>query len=326
MRSVPGSSRRHRDGAAVLLMAGAHLLRAGVQRYLIDLMERGRSRTSAERRRTDPRLRAGPHRRDVRSVARYIRDRRVRPVARNGRDERHRPPAPPRAGPGEASAGIGKGDYPHKTSASWPPACRWRAGDRTHRHRLRHPARASEFRRRRVRAASYADFLPSPPGRSARRRRPVHWAAPSWGRRSISRRSRWPATSPARENRTYRPVHVARHRSARSTGQHRHRAPENTTPEYYYRPLKTMLVRAVGDGGEGYYVKGHHRGNVPGVVDGDHRGSAEGLSSSAVLARRPSYLARRACPRSGPGRTCCPPCLIASSIVRSLSASLMPGL
>jgi hypothetical protein len=39
--------------------------------------------------------------------------------------------------------------------------------------------------------------------------------------------------------------------------------PENTTPEYYYRPLKTMLVRAVGDGGESYYVKGHHRETFP---------------------------------------------------------------
>ena len=38
---------------------------------------------------------------------------------------------------------------------------------------------------------------------------------------------------------------------------------ENTTPEYYFRPLKTMLVRAVSGGGESYYLKGHHRETFP---------------------------------------------------------------
>ena len=38
---------------------------------------------------------------------------------------------------------------------------------------------------------------------------------------------------------------------------------EHKTPDYYYRPLKTMLVRAVGGGGESYYVKGHHAETFP---------------------------------------------------------------
>ena len=32
---------------------------------------------------------------------------------------------------------------------------------------------------------------------------------------------------------------------------------------YYFRPWKTMLVRTVADGGEGYYVRGDHRKIIP---------------------------------------------------------------
>ncbi len=34
-------------------------------------------------------------------------------------------------------------------------------------------------------------------------------------------------------------------------------------PDYYFRPWKTMLVRTVADGGESYYVQGHHSETVP---------------------------------------------------------------
>lgn len=34
---------------------------------------------------------------------------------------------------------------------------------------------------------------------------------------------------------------------------------------YYFRPWKTMLVRTVADGGESFYVKGHHRETIPGL-------------------------------------------------------------
>ncbi len=35
--------------------------------------------------------------------------------------------------------------------------------------------------------------------------------------------------------------------------------PPRDDPRYYYRPWKTVLVRTVADGGEGYYVRGDHR-------------------------------------------------------------------
>jgi hypothetical protein len=36
-------------------------------------------------------------------------------------------------------------------------------------------------------------------------------------------------------------------------------------PAYYFRPWKTMLLRTVRDGGEGYYVNGAHRNTIPGL-------------------------------------------------------------
>jgi len=34
-------------------------------------------------------------------------------------------------------------------------------------------------------------------------------------------------------------------------------------PLYYFRPWKTMLVRTLGDGGESFYVRGHHAETIP---------------------------------------------------------------
>jgi len=39
--------------------------------------------------------------------------------------------------------------------------------------------------------------------------------------------------------------------------------PSRTDPRYYYRPWKTLLVRTVADGGESFYVRGDHRDTFP---------------------------------------------------------------
>jgi hypothetical protein len=43
---------------------------------------------------------------------------------------------------------------------------------------------------------------------------------------------------------------------------YRKQAPKSD-PRYYYRPWKTILVRTVADGGESFYVQGDHRDTVP---------------------------------------------------------------
>lgn len=42
-----------------------------------------------------------------------------------------------------------------------------------------------------------------------------------------------------------------------------HRELPKTDPGYYFRPHKTMLVRTVADGGESFYVRGDHRATLP---------------------------------------------------------------
>jgi hypothetical protein len=45
-------------------------------------------------------------------------------------------------------------------------------------------------------------------------------------------------------------------------GDTRQQAPKSD-PRYYYRPWKTILVRTVADGGESFYVQGDHRDTLP---------------------------------------------------------------
>jgi hypothetical protein len=42
-----------------------------------------------------------------------------------------------------------------------------------------------------------------------------------------------------------------------------HAAPEKSDPGYYFRPHKTILVRTVADGGESFYFRGDHRATLP---------------------------------------------------------------
>jgi hypothetical protein len=42
-----------------------------------------------------------------------------------------------------------------------------------------------------------------------------------------------------------------------------HHEASKTDARYYYRPFKTILVRTVQDGGESFYVRGPHRGTLP---------------------------------------------------------------
>lgn len=42
-----------------------------------------------------------------------------------------------------------------------------------------------------------------------------------------------------------------------------HEEAAKTNPQYYYRPWKTILVRTVADGGESFYVCGDHRQTLP---------------------------------------------------------------
>lgn len=42
-----------------------------------------------------------------------------------------------------------------------------------------------------------------------------------------------------------------------------HQEPTKAQPAYYFRPFKTILVRTVQDGGESYYIKDYHQATLP---------------------------------------------------------------
>jgi hypothetical protein len=48
-------------------------------------------------------------------------------------------------------------------------------------------------------------------------------------------------------------------------GEDIHSEPPKDHPAYYFRPLKTILVRTVADGGESFYIQGDHRETLAGL-------------------------------------------------------------
>jgi hypothetical protein len=46
-------------------------------------------------------------------------------------------------------------------------------------------------------------------------------------------------------------------------GNHQQGTPPKSHPQYYYRPWKTILVRTVADGGTSFYIQGDHRETLP---------------------------------------------------------------
>jgi hypothetical protein len=57
-------------------------------------------------------------------------------------------------------------------------------------------------------------------------------------------------------------------------GDTRQQAPKSD-PRYYYRPWKTILVRTVADGGESFYIQGDHRVTLPHL----HHAAVQAISS-----------------------------------------------
>lgn len=45
-------------------------------------------------------------------------------------------------------------------------------------------------------------------------------------------------------------------------GQNVHEAPQKSDPRYYFRPWKTIMARTVADGGESFYIQGEHRKTI----------------------------------------------------------------
>lgn len=254
-------------GASRILMMGAHVLRAGVNRHLIDLMERGFvshiAMNGAGAIHDYELARIGA---TTESVARYIRSGEFGLWKETGElNDWIAEAAALNCGLGEhIGRRIYESDFPHKDLSVYAHA--WRLGvpvtvhcgigyDILHEHPNCDGAAIGR--------ASYTDFLIY-----ARAVEALEGGVMlSFGSAIMAPEVYLKALA------------MARNVAHQQGGQIRnfatavfdmvpirgdiHRELEKTDPGYYFRPHKTILVRTVADGGESYYFCGDHRATLP---------------------------------------------------------------
>jgi hypothetical protein len=256
-----------RQGRSRILLMGAHVIRAGVSRYLIDLMERGLLTHLAMNG-------AGPIHdwefaligATTESVARYIQTGefglweetgRMNDVIRNG--------ATAGLGLGEAlGRAILDGPFPHKDISLLAAGVRLGVPvtvhvgigyDILHEHPNCDGAALGQ--------TSYQDFLIFTEAVT----RLQGGVVLNFGSAVMGPEVYLKALSMARnvahqEGRVIRQFTTAVFDLVPLEGDTRQQAPKSD-PRYYYRPWKTILVRTVADGGESFYVQGDHRVTIP---------------------------------------------------------------
>lgn len=254
-------------GAARLLIMGAHVIRAGVARQLIDLMQRGLVSHIGMNG-------AGPiHDYELsligatcESVARYIRTGEFGLWRETGRiNDVITQGASDGLGLGEAiGREIHRGDFPHKDVSVLANA--YRLGvpvtvhvgigyDILHEHPNCDPAALG--------TASYRDFLTL-----------AHTVEKleggvflCFGSAVMGPEVYLKALAMARNVARQEGRQICRFTTAAFDlipidGDPRQQA-SKSNPQYYYRPWKTILVRTVADGGESFYIAGDHRQTIP---------------------------------------------------------------
>ena len=256
-------------GAARMLMMGAHVLRAGVQRHLIDLMERGLVSLVAMNG-------AGPIHdwefalvgASTESVARYVRTGEFGLWRETGRiNDAVAAGVRDGLGFGEAvGRAVHDGDFPHKDASVLAAA--YRLGvpvtvhigvgyDIIHEHPSADGAALG--------AASYTDFLVF----AEHVRRLEGGVVLNFGSAVMGPEVYLKALAMARNVAHQEGGRIARFTTAvfdlLPLGDDYHAQAPKTDPRYYYRPWKTILVRTVADGGESFYVPGDHRQTLPAV-------------------------------------------------------------
>lgn len=256
-----------KTGAARTLVMGAHVLRAGVQRHLIDLMERGLIDHIAMNG-------AGPIHdwefaligATTESVARYVRTGEFGLWTDTGRlNDVIVVGARDGLGMGEAiGREIAHGAFPHKDVSILAAAYLLRVPitihigigyDIIHEHPNCDGAALGQ--------ASYTDFLIF----AQTCTRLEGGVMLNFGSAVMGPEVYLKALTMARNVAHQEGKQIARFTTAvfdliPLDGDTRQQAPKSDT-RYYYRPWKTILVRTVADGGESFYVAGDHRQTIP---------------------------------------------------------------
>lgn len=256
-------------GASRILMMGAHVLRAGTQRYLIDLMERGLVSLIAMNG-------AGPIHdwefaligASTESVARYVSSGEFGLWEETGgMNAALTKGVKDGLGFGESiGRAIAEGFFPHKDVSVLAAAYRLRIPVTVHIgvgydiiHE--HPNADGGVLGR----ASYTDFLIF----AEHIRHLEGGIVLNFGTAVMGPEVYLKALAMARNV-----AHQHGHQIAKFTtavfdliplGDDYHTQAPKTDPRYYYRPWKTILVRTVADGGASFYVQGDHTDTVPAV-------------------------------------------------------------
>lgn len=253
-------------GAARILLMGAHVLRAGVSRHLIDLMERGLISHLAMNG-------AGPiHDWELaligattESVARYVSSGEFGLWQETGRMNDVINAAVGRIGLGEAlGRAILEGDFPHKDISVLAQAVRLGVPvtvhvgigyDIIHEHPNCDGAALGD--------ASYRDFLIFAQTVTQLEGGVVL----NFGSAVMGPEVFLKALAMARNVAHQQGRHIARFTTAvfdllAIAGDVRTEAPKSD-PRYYYRPWKTILARTIADGGASFYIQGEHRATIP---------------------------------------------------------------
>ena len=269
-----------RRGAARILMMGAHVLRAGVSRYLIDLMERGLLTHVAMNG-------AGPIHdwefaligATTESVARYARTGEFGLWEETGRmNDVIAAAARDGLGLGEAlGRAILDGPFPHKDVSVLAAGVRLgvpvtvHAGigyDILHEHPNCDGAALGQ--------TSYQDFLVFAETVTGLEGGVVlNFGTAVMGPEVYLKALAMARNVAHQEGRQIRQFTTAVFDLVPLEGDTRQQAPKSD-PRYYYRPWKTILVRTVADGGESFYVQGDHRVTVPALYHAALRHGASG--------------------------------------------------
>ena len=256
-----------KNNAAVIMMMGGHVVRAGVQRYIIDLMEKGYisclSMNGSVMIHDFEFALIGA---TTESVARYIKEGQfglwketgqindiINAGYKNG------------LGMGEAiGEAILNGDYPHKDISLLAAAYRLKIPatvhvgigyDIIHEHPNCSGAATGE--------TSYQDFL-----RFAKVVESLEGGVVmNFGSAVMAPEVYLKALSMAR-NAAEQQGRAIKRFTALVCDLHElpedfNKEPDKGSAGYYFRPWKTMLVRTVADGGESFYIKGRHSDTIP---------------------------------------------------------------
>ncbi len=268
LAAVADRLRKAREiGAARILMLGAHVLRAGVSRHIIDLVERGwidhLAMNGAGAIHDYELARIGA---TTESVDRYIRTGEFGLWRETGElNEWIGEAAAQQLGLGEnVGRRIEAGDFPHRELSVFAAAYRRgvpatvHAGigyDIIHEHPNCDGAALG--------AASYTDFLIF--ARAVERLEGgvlLNFGSAVMGPEVYLKALAMARNVARQEGRAIRHFATAVFDLAPIGGDY-HRELPKSDPGYYFRPHKTILVRTVADGGESFYFCGPHRATLP---------------------------------------------------------------